>query len=77
VFKSIYKARKPNPKARAADLRLILPFLLQDLLRLEVEAQNAQNVSEDPGLDPSAELIEVVLTFLTWYHYYLCATHLR
>ena len=47
---------------------LVLPFLLHDLLRPEVEAHNAQNAQADHVVDPSAELIEVVLTLLTWYH---------
>ena len=67
MFRSIYDTGKPHPKARAADL-LVLPFLLHDLLRPEVEAHNAQAASADHVVDPSAELIEIVLTFLTWYH---------
>ena len=56
---------------RASDLRhtlLVLPFLLHDLLRPEIEAHNAQNAHADHVVDPSPELIQVVLTFLSWYH---------
>jgi len=49
---------------------LVLPFLLHDLLRPEVEAHNAANDSADHVVDPSAELIEAVITFLTWYPLY-------
>ena len=61
---------KTPPKLRAADIRhilLVLPFILQDLLRPEVEAHNAQIPPADHVVDPSAELIEVVLVLLTWY----------
>ena len=73
VFKSIHESGKPHPKVRAADMRhilLVLPFLLHDLLRPEVEAHNAATGSADHVVDPSAQLIEVVITFLTWYHLY-------
>jgi hypothetical protein len=46
VFKYIMDNGKHHPKVRAADMRhilLVLPFLLHDLLRPEVEAYNAQN----------------------------------
>ena len=71
VFKFIMDHGKHPPKVRASDMRhilLVLPFLLHDLLRPEVEAHNAQNAQADHVVDPSAELIEVVLTLLTWYH---------
>jgi hypothetical protein len=42
-------------------LLLVLPFLLPDLLCPEVKAHNAQTSSADHVVDPSAELIEVVL----------------
>jgi hypothetical protein len=51
----------------AADMRhiiLVLPFLLQDLLSPDVEAHNAQNASADHVVDPSTELIHVVLMSL-------------
>jgi hypothetical protein len=70
VFKYIKENGKPPPKVRAADMRhilLVLPFLLHDLLRPEVEAHNRHNSPGDHVVDPSAELIGVVLTLLTWY----------
>jgi hypothetical protein len=70
MFKYIRDNGKPPPRVRAADMRhvlLVLPFLLHDLLRPEVEAHNRQNPLADHVVDPSAELIEVVLTLLTWY----------
>ena len=73
VFKYILDHGKPPPRVRAADMRhilLVLPFLLHDLLRPEVEAHNAQNVAADHVVDPSADLIGVVLTLLTWYRLY-------
>ena len=73
MFKCIYESGKPNPKARASDMRhilLVLPFLLHDLLRPEVEAYNARNAIADHVVDPSPEIIQIVLTFLSWYHLY-------
>ncbi len=70
LFKYIIDNGKPPPKVRAADVRhilLVLPFLLHDLLRLEVEAHNRKNDPADHVVDPSAELIGVVNTLLTWY----------
>ena len=71
MFKYIIDNGKPPPKVRAADMRhilLVLPFLLHDLLRPEVEAYNAHQAPKDHVSDPSAECISVVHTFLTWYH---------
>lgn len=70
LFKFIREHGKPPPRVRAADMRhilLVLPFLLHDLLRPEVEAHNRQNPLADHVVDPSSELIGVVLTLLTWY----------
>ena len=70
LFKYIIDNGKPPPKVRAADMRhvlLVLPFLLHDLLRLEVEAHNRKNAPADHVVDPSAEVIGVVNTLLTWY----------
>ena len=49
---------------------LVLPFILHDLLRPEVEAYNARNAVADHVVDPSPEIIQIVLTFLSWYHLY-------
>ena len=70
LFKYIIDNGKPPPKVRAADMRqilLVLPFLLHDLLRLEVEVHNRKNAHADHVVDPSAEVIGVVNTLLTWY----------
>ena len=70
LFTSLRDTGKPPSKMRAADIRhmlLVLPFLLPDLLQPEVEAHNAQNQPADHVVDPSAELIDVVLMLLTWY----------
>jgi hypothetical protein len=70
VFKYIIENGKPPPKVRAAEMwhiLLVLPFLLHDLLRLEVEAHNRKNDQADHVVDPSAEVIGVVNTLLTWY----------
>ena len=69
MFKCVRDDGKPPPRA-PADMRhvlLVLPFLLHDLLRPEFEAHNRQNPQADHVVDPSAELIGVVLTLLTWY----------
>jgi hypothetical protein len=45
---------------RAANMRhimLVLPFLLQDFLRPEVEVHNAENAGADHVVHPSTELI--------------------
>jgi len=65
----IYNGKKP-PKVRAADMLhvlLVLPFLLHDLLRPEVEAHNRNKAQADHVGDPSAELIGIVMTLLSWY----------
>ena len=46
---------------------LVLPFLLHDLVRTEVEEYNNQHPGGQPLVDPSSELIEVTQLLLTWY----------
>ena len=46
---------------------LVLPFLLPDLVRLEVEEYNRLNPAEEPLVDPSSDCIDVTLLLLTWY----------
>jgi hypothetical protein len=47
---------------------LVLPYLLHDLLRPEVDAYNAeQHFNEEPVVDPSSELVEVTVLLQTWY----------
>jgi hypothetical protein len=48
-------------------LLLVLPFLLHDLVRPEVEEYNSQHPGSEPLVDPSSELIDVCLLLLTWY----------
>ena len=58
-------------KVRAADVRhilLVLPFLLHDLMAGEVTGHNLKHPRQEPVMDPSLELIEVVLQLLSWYH---------
>ncbi len=67
---------KTPSKLRAQDMRhllLVLPFLLHDLLRPEVEAYNAQHRDREPLVDPSSELIEVTQLLLTWYRLFRCS----
>jgi hypothetical protein len=45
---------------------LVLPFLLHDLVRPEVEEYNRLNPAEEPFVDPS-DCIGVTLLLLTWY----------
>jgi hypothetical protein len=61
---------KPPNKVRASDLRdilLVLPFLLHDLVRPEVEEYNRLNPAEEPLVDPSSDWIDVTPLLLTWY----------
>ena len=46
---------------------LVLPFLLPDLVRPEVEEYNRLNPAEEPLVDPSSDCIDVTLLLLTWY----------
>ena len=58
-------------KVRASDIRnilLILPFILHDLMADEVKDYNEKHPRCDPVVDPSPELIPVVLQLLSWYH---------
>jgi hypothetical protein len=58
-------------RVRAADIRhiiLVLPFLLHALRAGEVSDHNLKQPREEHVVDPSLELIEVVLQLLSWYH---------
>jgi hypothetical protein len=47
---------------------LVLPYLLHDLLRPEVDAYNAEkHPNDEPVVDPSSELVEVTVLLQTWY----------
>jgi len=70
VFEHILDNSKPPCKVRASDMRhilLVLPFLLHDLLRPEVEEYNRLNPADEPLVDPSSDCIDVTLLLLTWY----------
>ena len=70
VFEHILDNSKPPCKVRASDMRhilLVLPFLLHDLVRPEVEEYNRLNPAEEPLVDPSSDCIDVTLLLLTWY----------
>jgi hypothetical protein len=57
-------------KVRASDIRnilLILPFILHDLMADEVKDHNEKH-PRDTVVDPSPDLIPVVLQLLSWYH---------
>jgi hypothetical protein len=45
----------------------VLPFLLHDLVRSEVEEYNRLNPAEEPLVDPSSDCIDVTLLLLSWY----------
>ncbi len=49
------------------DILLVLPFLLHDLVRSEVEEYNRLNPAEEPLVDPPSDCIDVTLLLLTWY----------
>jgi len=59
---------------RATDWRhllLLIPFILDNLLRDEVAAYNRTSGRGAAALvDPSGEIIEVANTFLSWYKLY-------
>ena len=70
VFEYLLDNGKPPSKVRASDLRhilLVLPFLLHDLVRPEVEQYNRLYPAEEPLVDPSSDCIDVTLLLLTWY----------
>ncbi len=47
---------------------LVLPFLMHDRVRPEVEEYNRLNPAKEPLVDPSSDCIDVTLLLLTWYH---------
>ena len=46
---------------------LVLPFLLHDLVRAEVEEYNTNHPMDNPVIDPTTEMIEVTMLLVTWY----------
>jgi hypothetical protein len=70
VFEHLLENSKTPSKIRASDMRnilLVLPFLLHDLLRPEVEEYNRLNPTKEPLVDPSSVCIDVTLLLMTWY----------
>lgn len=70
LFEYLVENSKPPSKVRAQDMRhilLVLPFLLHDLVREEVEDYNSKHQECQALVDPSSELIDVTLLLLTWY----------
>jgi hypothetical protein len=70
VFEHLLDNGKPPRRVRASDMRhilLVLPFLLHDLVRPEMEECNRLNPTEEPLVDPSSACIDVALLLLTWY----------
>jgi hypothetical protein len=71
IFEHLRDNSSAPGRVRAADIRhllLVLPFLLHDLMACEVEDHNRKHPREEPVVDPSLELIEVVLQLLARYH---------
>jgi hypothetical protein len=69
IFDSIRRTDKIPGRVRAVDMRnllLVLPFLLHNLLEEEVEEYNSTHIF-DPIVDPSNEMIGIVLLFIDWY----------
>jgi len=72
VFQQLEDKKKAARNTRSCDYRhlmLLLPFILSNLFRDEVEEHN----STHPGaavVDPSEELINVTNVFLRWYKLY-------
>ena len=72
MFKQLEDKKKAARNTRSCDYRhlmLLLPFILSNLFREEVEEHN----STHPGaavVDPSEELINVTNVFLRWYKLY-------
>ena len=69
IFDSIRRTDKIPGRVRAVDMRnllLVLPFLLHNLLEVEVEEYNSTHIF-NPIVDPSNEMIGIVLLFIDWY----------
>jgi hypothetical protein len=72
VFKQLEEKQKAARHTRACDYRhllLLLPFILSNLFREEVEEHNTHHraAAAAPVIDPSEELIGVTNVFLRWY----------
>ena len=72
VFKQLAEKKKAARHTRACDyyhhLLLLLPFILSNLFRDEVEEHNRHHRgAPSPVIDPSEALIGVTNVFLRWY----------
>ena len=75
AFKQLYEQGKAHSSVRATDWRhllLLIPFILNNLLKDEVAEYNRTKRSCGAAalVDPSGEIIEVANTFLSWYKLY-------
>ena len=69
VFTQLEEKQKAARNTRACDYRhllLLLPFILSNLFRDEVEEHNSHHPG-NPVVDPSEELVGVANVFLRWY----------
>ena len=69
VFRQLLDKQKAARNTRSCDYRhllLLLPFILSNLFREEVNDHNRSNRGH-PVVDPSGELIGVTNVFLRWY----------
>ncbi len=69
VFRQLEDKKKASCRTRACDYRhllLLLPFILSNLFREEVEEHNSHN-RRPAVVDPSEELIGVTNVLLRWY----------
>ena len=68
IFSYLQTKGKPHCEMRAADCRhllLLLPFILDNLFRDELDEYNQTHAAA--VVDPSAELVMVANTFVSWY----------
>ena len=74
VFSQLSDKNKTSRHLRATDYRhllLVSPFILDNLFRDELKVHNKDRRPGQPEvIDPSAELIAVANTFLSWYKLY-------
>ncbi len=69
VFRQLADKKKAARNTRSCDYRhlmLLLPFILSNLFKEEVDKHNSQHHGA-PVIDPSEELIGVTNVFLRWY----------
>ena len=69
MFRLLLDKNKATRNTRSCDywhLLLLLPFILSNLFREEVDEHNRRNRGH-PVVDPSEELIGVTYVFLRWY----------